>query len=66
MIVNLILFAVIILQQSLHFIERRDMCNRLMSKDYTEYRSDKIPPRNHIPSAHEQTLKRWRSKGGDE
>ena len=65
-IIDIILIAVIILQSFLHFCERRDMYNRLMSKDLTEYKqSDKLPPK-HIPSAHELTLKRWRNKVGDE
>ena len=62
-----ILIAVIILQNVLHFCERRDMYNRLMSKDFTEYVQGTLPPppKKHIPSAHEQTLKKWRSKAGD-
>ena len=66
MSVELILIAVIIIQALLHFIERRDMYNRLMSRDYTEYNQGKVPPPKHIPSAHTQTLKRWRNKAGDE
>lgn len=61
-----ILLAVIIIQSIIHFIERRDMYNRLMSKSLSEYKqSDKMPPK-HIPSAHELTLKKWRNKAGDE
>lgn len=61
-----ILLAVIITQSIIHFIERRDMYNRLMSKSLSEYKqSDKKPPK-HIPSAHELTLKKWRNKAGDE
>ena len=61
-----ILFAVIITQSIIHFIERRDMYNRLMSKNLTEYKqSDKTPPK-HVPSAHELTLRKWRNKVGDE
>lgn len=61
-----ILFAVIVLQTVIHFFERRDMYNRLMSKNYSEYvHTDKTPPK-HIPSAHEKTLQKWRNKAGDE
>ena len=61
-----ILLAVIITQSIIHFIERRDMYNRLMSKSLSEYKqSDKKPPK-HIPSAHELTLRKWRNKAGDE
>ena len=64
---QILLIAVIIIQAILHFIERRDMYNRLMAKDLTDYNKGKnLPPPKHIPSAHEQTLKRWRSKVGDE
>lgn len=63
---EIILCAVIIIQSIIHFIERRDMYNRLMSKSLSEYKhSDKLPPK-HIPSAHELTLKKWRNKAGDE
>lgn len=63
---EIILIAVIILQTIIHFFERRDMYNRLMSKSYTEYvQADKNPPK-HIPSAHEKTLQKWRNKAGDE
>ena len=61
-----ILLAVIITQSIIHFIERRDMYNRLMSKSLSEYKQgDKKPPK-HIPSAHELTLRKWRNKAGDE
>lgn len=64
--IEIILIAVIITQSVIHFVERRDMYNRLMSKSLTEYKqSDKTPPK-HIPSAHEQTLRKWRNKAGDE
>lgn len=65
MIINIILIAVIAIQTITHFIERRDMYNRLMSKSFSEYNKGKVPPPKHIPSAHEQTLKKWRSKVGD-
>ena len=66
--IEIILIAVIIIQSVIHFIERRDMYNRLMSKSLTEYKQcDKAPPpKKHIPSAHEQTLRKWRNKAGDE
>lgn len=62
---EIFLIAVIILQGTSHFIERRDMYNRLMSKDLTEYKQGGKPPK-HIPSAHYRTLQRWRQKAGDE
>lgn len=62
--VEIILTAVIIIQAVFHYIERRDMYNRLMSKSLSEYRQgDKKPPK-HIPSAHDRVLKNWRDKAG--
>ena len=65
MIFDLILCAVIVIQAIIHYVERRDMLNRIMSKNLTEYKQSGIPPK-HIPSAHERTLNKWRNKGGDE
>ncbi len=62
---ELILIAVIILQSFIHFIERRDMYNRLMSKDLTEYKKGGAKPPAHIPSAHDRVLHKWRDKAGD-
>lgn len=68
MLLYVLLIAVIVIQAIIHFIERRDMYNRLMSKDLSDYHnnSGKIPPKKHIPSAHSLTLQRWRNKAGDE
>lgn len=63
---EIILIAIIIIQTIIHFIERRDMYNRLMSKDFTDYNRAKIPPPVHIPSAHSKILNKWRNKVGDE
>ncbi len=64
---EIILIAVIIIQGISHFIERRDMYNRLMAKDLAEYnQSKKTPPPKHIPSAHERVLNRWKNRAGDE
>jgi hypothetical protein len=69
MTLYIIFGAIIVLQSVLHFIERRDMANRLMSKSYTEYKqsADIHSPKKHTPSAHSIVLNRWRNKkGGDE
>lgn len=64
---EIILVAIIILQEFIHFIERRDMYNRLMSKNLVDYKQSGKPPKsNHIPSAHERVLNRWRNKAGEE
>ena len=63
MMLYIILVAVVALQSIIHFIERRDMMNRLMSKSFTEYKNaDNIPPYKNIPSAHSKVLNRWRDR----
>lgn len=57
------LIAVIILQAIFHHFERRDMYNRLMSKNLTEYKQGGKPPKR-IPSAHDKVLNNWRDKVG--
>lgn len=64
---DIILIAIIVLQSLLHYRERRDLYNRLMSKNLTEYNQTKSPPpKKHIPSAHDRVLQRWKNRGGDE
>ena len=68
-LLEIILISVIIGQAILHYCERRDMYNRLMSKDYSDYRHNSTTPPNnikHIPSAHDRVLNKWRNKVGDE
>ena len=66
-ILNIVLSAIIIIQAIIYCVERRDMLNRLMSKDLSEYKQgkDKKPPMA-VPSAHDRVLKKWRNKVGDE
>ncbi|MBQ4556524.1 MAG: hypothetical protein IJA60_02620 [Clostridia bacterium] len=61
---NYVLVAFLILQYIMHHFERKDLYNRIMSKDLTEYKGQKT---NYTPSAHEKVLKNWRrkSKGGE-
>lgn len=65
MITEIILIAVIILQAFFHYLERRDMYNRLMSKNLTDYKQGGTPAPKHIPSAHDTVLKNWRDRSGD-
>lgn len=53
-----------IIQATLHFVERRDMLNRIMSNSFTEYKQSGSPPKQ-VPSAHDRVLKNWRNKVGD-
>lgn len=57
-----ILLGVIALQAILHCIERRDLYNRIMSRDLKEYKGQE---RSYMPSAHDRVLKRWRRKDAD-
>ena len=55
-----------IIQAILHYCERRDMYNRLMSKSLTEYKQGGSKPPKHIPSAHDRILNKWRDRTGGE
>lgn len=64
---DILLIALImanIVQSILHFVERRDMLNRIMSRDLTDYKQSGSPPKQ-VPSAHDRTLSRWRNKVGE-
>ena len=61
---EIILIAVIVIQSLLHYVERRDMYNRLMSKNLTDYKQSGTLPPKHIPSAHSRVLQNWRDKAG--
>lgn len=41
-----LLLVIIVIIEIMHFIERRDLYNRIMSKDLTEYKQDKKPVGN--------------------
>lgn len=57
-----ILCAIIIIQIIAHRYERKDLYDRIMSKNLSEYKQ-KEP--EHIHSAHRRVLNRWRDRGGD-
>jgi hypothetical protein len=56
-----VLLSVIILQEIFHHFERRDLYDRIMSKNLTEYKGEKSVK----VSAHERVLTKWRKKGGE-
>lgn len=58
-----ILCAVIVLQSVLHFAERRDLYNRLMCRNLSEYKSGDAPKK--VKSIHTKLLGNWRSAGKD-
>ena len=58
------LCGVIAIQQIMHHCERKDLYNRIMSKNLTEYKGDSP---GYQLSAHRRVLNRWRERrGGDE
>lgn len=57
-----ILCGVIVLQSITHHFERKDLYNRIMSKNLTEYKGDKC---RSVKSAHDRIIKRWRGKDGE-
>ena len=65
-ILLIVLILLNVTQAILHYFERRDMLNRIMSKTFTEYKSVKNSPPKHIPSAHDRVLNKWKDKNGGE
>lgn len=61
-VVCIALCVVIAAIEIVHAIERRDLYNRIQSKDYKEYKASGVPPKRP-ESRHDQVLKKWRKKG---
>ena len=57
------LCGVVLIQQIIHHYERKDLYNRIMSKNLTEYKGDSP---GYQVSAHKRVLHRWRKGGDDE
>ena len=57
------LCGIIALQQVVHSVERRDLYNRIMSRDLAEYKGESP---GYQVSAHKKVLNRWRKRGDDE
>lgn len=58
-----LLCGVIATQQILHYFERKDLYDRIMSRNLTEYK-DKGETRSYSVSAHRRVLGRWKQRGG--
>lgn len=58
--ITYILAGIIVMQTIVHYIERREMTDRLMSRSLSEYKSE--PVRESFKSAHEKILKQWRGE----
>ena len=61
MIIDIILGAVIVLQSILHYSERKDLYNRIMSRSLDDYKGKP----QHIITAHRRRLDEWRKKDGE-
>ena len=57
--ITYILCGVIVLLLITHHFERKDLYNRIMSRDLIEYKGEKS---FYTPSAHKKRLERWRRK----
>lgn len=58
---EIILCVVIAVQAVLHYVERKDLYNRIMCRDFAEYQRGK-PPDAQVRTAHERALEKWRGK----
>ena len=54
-----ILCGIIVVQQVIHHFERKDLYNRIMSKNFTEYKGESA---GYHVSAHKRVLDKWRKK----
>ena len=55
------LFGLMVVQQLIHHFERKDLYNRIMSKNLTEYKGESP---GYQVSAHKKVLNRWRERKG--
>ncbi len=55
-----VLAFIILFQTIVHFIERRELADRLMSRDLTEFKNE--PIKSKYKSAHDKTIKKWRGE----
>ena len=62
MIVHLMYLAILFVLLVIQHFERKDLYNRIMSKNLTEYKSG---GNYRVKSAHDKIIERWRGKGGD-
>lgn len=60
--ITYILCLIVIIQSIIHHIERKDLYNRIMSKNLTEYKGEK---RMSLRSAHSRIVNKWRGKDGE-
>lgn len=56
-----VLCGVLVLQAVMHRVERRDLYNRIMSKNLAEYKDE----HRSVKSAHRRVIDKWRGKEGE-
>lgn len=59
-----LLIGLLVLEAIIHHFERRDLYNRIMSKDITDYKTAG-KKKTRVMTAHQRALAAWREKGGD-
>ena len=62
---NVVVYAlcgIIVFQQIAHHLERKDLYDRIMSKNLTEYKGESP---GYQVSAHKKVLNRWRKRGDE-
>ena len=52
-------------QAIIHFFERKDLYNRIMSRDIFDYEAAKSEPHDARMSAHRKALEQWKHKGDE-
>ncbi len=60
--IEYLLCAIILIQLVTHRAERRDLYNRIMSKNLTEYKGE---PASYQISAHKKVLNNWKDRRSD-
>ena len=60
MIGYIVLGAVVIVQAILHYIERRELQDRIMSRNLTEYKQRDEEIKNPHKSAHDRWMDNWK------
>lgn len=63
-IIVCVILGVMIVQNALWYLERRDLYNRIMCKDINEYKNIDVKPKAVIPK-HRRILNEWNKKDGE-
>lgn len=62
--ITYVLIGVIVIQVVIHYAERKDLYDRIMAKDYAEYKDEKPSNVHSGISSHSRALGKWRDTGG--